>query len=314
LAHIYAASGLLGNKDYENRYGDALMSENRRWLRSLRQHFVFKPPIAASPLFIFLFQMPGYFEAEDEKGLSRVFELVQGFVARRGFDAKELKHETIEALGLWIPDEIASYSFRTMSKGSKDQLIEAIEGLKDVALSEYGGYYSERWGVLDEELLIHGKGLEADINGLDILGVWSEVTGITFPYRRFRVRLCEALGGCTSLLAEKVALPSSSPPERAVDTIIHEAGIHFIAPKHYMERGVSPEYFIKNQETFSRYEEAAVCHLKERVYRDLGLLLRSDYHIPLMKLNEEMRKIEQVWKSKKPDTVIDGVLAACLSG
>jgi len=312
LAHIYGAAGLLRNVEYMEMYRHTLGEDQLNWLRSLLEHFRLRPPIAASPLFIFLFQMPGYFDADDEKGLTRVFELVRGFLSRGAFDAEELKHETFEALGLWISDEVASYSFRTM--GNREWLHEVIGELKNVALDEYRGYYSGRWRVLEEELLEHGKDLNAEFAGLDVLGTWSEATGMTFPYRRFRVQLCEALKGCTSLLAEKVALPSSAPLERAVETIIHEAGIHFIAPGHYMERGVSPEYFIRNQERFSRYEEAAICHLKERVYSELGSTLGSDYHIPLMKLEKEMKKIEQVWKKEKPETMIDGILAACLSG
>lgn len=312
LAHIYGAAGLLGNSEYMNLYVHTLEEDQLNWLKALSEHFRLRPPIAASPLFIILFQMPGYFDAYDEKGLNRVFELVQGFLSKGVFATDKLKHETVGSLGLWIPDEIVSYSFSAMD--NRGRLREVIEGLKDIALDEYRGYYSEKWRVLEEELLEHCEDLEAELAGLDLLGAWSEATGMKFPYRRFRVRLCEALKGCTSLLAEKIALPSSAPLERAVEIIIHEAGIHFIAPKHYIERGVTPEYFMRNQERFSRYEEAAICHLKERMYRGLGLTPGPDYHIPLMGIEKEMKKIEQLWEKEEPKTVIDGILAACLSG
>jgi len=126
------------------------------------------------------------------------------------------------------------------------------------------------------------------------------------------VYLCEARRGGTSLLAERFVQPYNVPLERTVDTIIHEVGIHFIIrPGEYLNRGLSVEGFVGHQEEIGRMEEAVTCYFKPQVYERLGLTLKEDYHLPLMKIEGDIRRFAEVWERDKPADVFEGLLKAC---
>ena len=310
LSHIYTCAGLTTNTEYRERFRQTLREEDHEFLKHFESHFRHRPPVAGGPLFLFLYQIPSYFPAENLEEMFKTFDILMRTLGTRSTTFQGIKPETVKALEEWMPPEMAEVP-RSYLEPMLGELRGIIERLKDIVSNAYRSFYREHWKTTRPDLLKKAGEIQDALRELLIFEAWSEALRIDFPYKEFVVYLCEARLGATSLLAEKIALPSSITIERASETIIHEAGIHFIAPREYLRRGVAPEVFLRNQEELSRMEEASLCYLKPQVYSRLRLRLDSDYHIPLMKIEKEIQRFTEVWENENPDDVIDGILKAC---
>lgn len=309
LTHIYTAAGLRKDMKYYEKYKHTLRKEDVDFLETLKPHFRLRPPVAESPLFTFLFQIPSYFSADNLEGIIDVFDMLSEGLSKGLTTFQGIDPETIEKLNTWIPPEIRETS-KGIMEGMFSELVAIINHLKDTVSYTYQSFYREHWKQIKPNLHNKAHKIHNSLKGLSIFDAWSDILGLTYPYDEFVVYLCEAQIG-TSLLAEKIAMSSSVTPERASETIIHEIGIHFISPRDYLRRGIAPETFLQNQEALSRMEEASICYLKPQVYDMLGLTLKSDYHIPLMKIEKEIRRFAEVWETKKPDDVVDAIIRSC---
>ena len=267
--------------------------------------------MAGGPLFLFLYQIPSYFPAESLDEILGNIDMIIGGLGGGWADYEGLDEGTVRALEIWIPPQIIEYS-EVDSGTILRQIREALNRLKGVISHSYYSYYEERWRELKPILLRRAVEIQKEFEGLPVFDAWSDALSLAFPYREFVVYLCEARRGGTSLLAEKIAQPYDVALEREVDAIIHEIGIHFIIrPGEYLERGLTAEDFLRHQEEIGRMEEAATCYFKPRVYESLGLELKEDYHLPLMKIEGEIRRFAGVWEGGGLADIFEGLLKAC---
>ncbi len=311
LAHIYSAAGLSRMPRYQERLGHTLRKEDVEFLRGFAHHFSGRPPVAGGPLFLFLYQIPSYFPAENLDEILGNIDMIIGGLGGGWADYEGLDEDTVRALEVWIPPQLIEYPGEEEGPMLK-QVRGALNRLKGVITHSYHGYYEEHWRELRPLLFQRAVEIQKEFDGLPVFDVWSEVLALNFPYKEFVVYLCEARRGGTSLLAEKIAQPYDVALEREVDTIIHEIGIHFIIrPGEYLERGLTVEDFIRHQEEIGRMEEAATCYFKPRVYEGLGLELKEDYHLPLMKIEGEIRRFAEFWEGGEVADVLEGLLQAC---
>lgn len=311
LAHIYASAGLTRDTQYHERFRHTLGEEDIEFLKPLTPHFRGQPPMAGGPLFLFLYQIPSYFPAENlGELLSNIDRIVEALKGGR-IDYGGLDQDTIRALEIWIPPQLSEFS-SDVAGPFYGQVRDILNRLKGIVTRSYKRFYGEHWRELKPLLLRRATEINKEFEGLPAFDAWSEALGLKFPYREFVVYLCEARRGGTSLLAERFAQQYDVPLERMVDTIIHEVGIHFIIrPGEYLNRGLSVEGFMGHQEEIGRMEEAATCYFKPQVYGRLGLTLKEDYHLPLMKIEGEIQQFAEVWERDKPADVIEGLLKAC---
>lgn len=310
LAHIYASAGLMRMPDYHERFRHTLREEDIDFLKKFMSHFGGRPPLAGGPLFLFLYQIPSYFPAENLEQLlvniDRIIEGLEGGWIDRGLD-----QETVRALEVWIPPQVVEYS-RNLEGPMFRQMSGILDRLKDIVTHSYEGFYRDHWRSIRPLLLERAMEIQKQFEDLPVYEAWSEALGLIFPYKEFVVYLCEARRGSTSILAEKLVLPYEINLERAVDTIIHEIGIHFIIrPGEYLKKGLTVEDFIQRQEEIGRMEEAATCYFKPQVHERLGLILKEDYHLPLMKIEDEIRRFAEVWESGNSVDVFQCLLKAC---
>ncbi len=262
-------------------------------------------------MFLFLYQIPSYFPAENlGELLSNIDRVIEALKGGR-IDYGGLDQDTIIAIEIWIPPQLSEFSSDEAGP-FYGQVRDILNRLKEIVTRSYKSFYGEHWRELKPLLLRRATEINKEFEGLPVFDAWSEALDLKFPYREFVVYLCEARRGGTSLLAERFAQPYNVPLERTVDTIIHEIGIHFIIrPGEYLDRGLSVEGFVGHQEEIGRMEEAATCYFKPQVYERLGLTLKEDYHLPLMKIEGEIRRFAEVWERDKPANVIEGLLKAC---
>lgn len=311
LAHIYAAAGLMRNPSYYESYRHTLRQTDVEALRPFSRHFGHKPPMGGGPLFFFLYQIPSYLPADNPEDMFSNLDFFIKGLENRSFSAMSLDPEITEALEFWLPHEIIEYSMDS-NESMLEELNDIFIQLKEVLTYTYKNFYREHWRKRKPTLLRRADEIQSMLDRLNIFDAWSEVFGIDFPYREFVVYICDALKGGTSLLAEKIALPIEVTDERAKDSIIHEIGVHFIiAPGEYLKRGLTPGEFIVHQEAIGRMEEAVTCYFKPQVYKRMGLNLGDDYHLPLMRIEEEMRRFTEVWEHDEAMDVYDGLLKAC---
>ena len=312
LAHIYASAGLTRNKQYHERFRHTLREEDVEFLETFAPHFRGAPPMAGGPMFLYLYQIPSYFPVESlDEVLGNIDRIVEG-IRGRSFECLGLDQDTVSALDVWMPRQLFEYPSSNIVSDVLEQVIQILNRLKDVIANSYDNYYAEHWRELKPLLLRRAAELKNEFEGLPVIDAWSEALGLAFPYRDFVVYLCEARRGGTSLLAEKIAIPYDIPLEKAVDIIIHEVGIHFIIrPGEYLRRGLTVEGFMEHQGEIGRMEEAATCYFKPRVYEGLGLTLEEDYHLPLMKIEDEIQRFATVWEREEPADVFEGLLKAC---
>ncbi|MDH5792743.1 MAG: hypothetical protein OEZ44_11230 [Candidatus Bathyarchaeota archaeon] len=312
LAHIYASAGLTRNKQYHERFRHTLREEDVEFLKTFTSHFRGTPPMAGGPMFLYLYQIPSYLPAESlDEVLGNIDRIVEG-LGSGSIECMGLDQDTVSALDIWMPRQLFEYPSPNMVSEVLEQITEILNRLKEVIAYSSNNYYAEHWRELKPLLLRRATELKKEFEGLPVFNVWSEALGLTFPYNEFVVYLCEARRGGTSLLAEKIALPYDIPLEKAVDTIIHEVGIHFIIrPEEYLKRGLTVEGFMQHQGEIGRMEEATTCYFKPRVYERLGLTLKEDYHLPLMKIEDEIQRYAMVWERDEPADVFEGLLKVC---
>jgi len=312
LAHIYASAGLTRNKQYHERFRHTLREKDVEFLETFTPHFRGTPPMAGGPMFLYLYQIPSYFLAESlDEVLGNIDRIVEGL--RSGsIENMGLDQDTVNALNVWMPRQLFEYPSPNIVSDALEHVIQILNRLKEVIAYSYENYYAERWRELKPLLLQKATKIKKEFKSLPVFNVWSEALGLAFPYRNFVVFLCEARRGGTSLLAEKIAIPYDIPLEKAVDTIIHEVGIHFIIrPGEYLRRGLTAEGFMQHQGEIGHMEEAATCYFKPRVYEELGLTLKENYHIPLMKIEDEIQRFATVWERDEPANIFEGLLKAC---
>lgn len=312
LAHIYASAGLTRNKQYHERFRHTFREEDVEFLETFTPHFRGTPPMAGGPMFLYLYQVPSYFPAESlDEVLGNIDKIIEGL--RSGcIENMGLDQDTVNALNVWMPRQLFEYPSPNIVSDVLEQVIQILNRLKEVIAHSYENYYTERWRELKPLLLQKATEIKKEFKSLPVFNVWSEALGLAFPYRDFVVYLCEARRGGTSLLAEKIVIPYDISLEKAVDTIIHEVGIHFIIrPGEYLRRGLTAEGFMQHQGEIGRMEEAATCYFRPRVYEGLGLTLKEDYHLPLMKIEDEIQRFATVWERDEPANVFEGLLKAC---
>jgi len=311
LSHIYASAGLTGNSEYCSRFRHTLRVEDIDFLKPLQQNFMPSPPATGGPLFLFMYQFPSYFPAEDLKGTIKNFDLLLG-----GLDTRTplsiwqgIDPETVKVLQTWIPPEVTEASWGQL-KPMLGELRGILERLKEIMSYAYRSFYKGYWETRESALLEKAGEIQDKIGEFAIFDAWSEALKMPFPYKEFVVYLCDP-GFDTSLLAEKIAMPYSTTIERTLEIIVHEVGVHFISPQGYLQQGVAPDFFLKEQEKFMRMEEASICYFKPQVCSRLGLSLDSDYIISLMKIEKEVQRFKEVWETERPDNLYDGILCAC---
>lgn len=224
LAHIYSSSGVYGNHQYQERFQHTLRSADIEFLRSLQHYFKGKPPMGG-PLFSFLYQIPCYFATENLESILDTFDLLIEGLKSSNYPFKELEDTTLEALKVWMPTELIEASRRSIQP-MLGMLPGLFERLKDIIANTHHTFYRDHWQERKLVLLKKAEDIYDEVEELPVFDAWSEVFNLSFPYREFVVYLVDALKGGTSLLAEKYALPSEVTLERAVNTIIHEVGIH----------------------------------------------------------------------------------------
>jgi hypothetical protein len=311
LAHIYASAGVITNHEYQERHQQTLRRRHVEFLHSLKPYMAGEPPMGGT-LYLYLFQYPSYFPTEDAQELLGAFDV---FLRQSDPESLCLTATSGRAekghIETWIPSELSRASPES-NRLILGELHRVIPELKKVIAEVHKGFYRDHWRENKPELMNKARDIQGRFDDVEVFEAWCDALRLDFPYPEFRVYVVEALGGGTSLMAEKFALPYGVSMERAVDTIIHEVGVHHIINnKEYLRRGLSPASFLMNADRIGRMEEAATCYFKPAVYERLGLALGEDYHIPLMGIGKEIEEFRRVWETGDPGDAIEALLMAC---
>ena len=309
VAHILACSGVTGRRNYGLKFGHTLTEEEREFVQGFRKDFTPTPPLSGGPYSSLLELVPSYFPSDSLEESVRSYDLLldglQGGLFEEGISPQEAK-----ALEFWSPKELREWSIDSL-RPMFDEVERNISRFKDILISCHSKFYKDHWTQVKPNLMAKATQIEEAMEDLDYFHVWSELLGKDFPYQEFIVYLCEARAGSTSLMAEKIAMPSIFSIEEAKEVILHEAGIHFIGPGDYFKDAGTGRFFVNNTGKVTRMEEAAICHLKSRLYRKMNLKLEKDWHISVMNLEEELSAFSRVWETGEFSNVIEAILEAC---
>jgi len=160
--------------------------------------------------------------------------------------------------------------------------------------------------------MLQKKALEIQkrLEHLNLLETWENVLGKTFPYPNFVVYLCEPCNSVSSLMAEKIVIPSQYELEQALLAIVHEAGVHSISPGDWVRDPNALTHFTRNREGLMRMQEATICYLKSEVIKRLGIEVQGDPFLSGMGLEKEVTTFRRVWESRRWTSITHAIREA----
>jgi len=207
----------------------------------------------------------------------------------------------------WILRSLQSFFFAQL-QSDLDQILSAVDHFTQILQASYERFYKDYWPVTREMLQKKALEIQKGLEHLNLLERWGNVLGKTFPYPNFVVYLCEPCNSVSSLMAEKIVIPSHYELEQALLAIAHEAGVHFISPNDWIRDPNALVHFIRDREGLMRMQEAAICHLKSEVIEGLGLELGP--FLSGMGLEEEVTTFRRVWECGKWMSITDAIRGA----
>jgi len=310
IMHVVACSGIAGRKDYGRQFISTINAEEMAFLESLAKDFAAKPPLAGGPLFTILFQVPSYFPANNFEETSSVLKALRRSLGEASLNLlKKTFPDEASLLNKWIPPSLQSVFF-TQFQPKLEELMRVIDHFALILKACYERFYKDYWHTAGETMRTRAFKIRERLKPLDLLGAWKEVLGKAFPYPNFTVYLCEPCNTVSSLMAEKIVIPSQYSMNQALHAIIHEAGVHFITPSDWIQNPKTSILLMKDREGLIRVYEAAICHLKSEVLQRIHVELGEDPFLIGMKLEREMAMFSSVWKNRKSIKIINAIAEA----
>lgn len=310
IMHVMACGGVAGSRQYGRQHEDTIDPRDMAFLKSLTTDFLAKPPLAGGPLFTFLFQIPSYFPAMDFKDVSVVFRAMRRSISEGSLDYLERGlHIEESTLDEWIPRSLQSFFFAQLHS-NLDRILSAVDHFTRIMQASYERFYKDYWPVTGEMLQKKALEIQKGLEHSNLLETWENVLGKTFPYPNFVVYLCEPCNSVSSLMAEKIVIPSHYELEKALLAIVHEAGVHFISPSDWVRDPNALAHFMRNRESLMRMQEAAICHLKSEVIERLGVEVEGDLFLSGMGLEKEVTTFSYIWESRKWTSITDAIREA----
>lgn len=148
------------------------------------------------------------------------------------------------------------------------------------------------------------------LKSIDILEAWKVILGRSFPYPDFKVCLCEPTNAVSSTMAEMIVIPSQDSVNASLQSIVHEAGAHFIGPKDWAENAKLSAILEEDMEGLIRMVEAAICYLKPEVFRRMRVKVDEDSFLVGMRLEREVAVFGSIWMKSKVHEINEAIAKA----
>jgi hypothetical protein len=310
IMHAMACCGAVGREDYGERYRHTLSDEERNFFQSISKDFAVRPPLAGGPLFTILFQIPSYFPANNPKEIAATFEALKRCIRESSFS--HLKHafpKYVSQIDTWFPaNMVSSFMSRFWSKfdGASGAMDRFSQILNDCYERFYGGY----WPQARKTMLSKATKIQEGFKPIDLLEEWKRILGKPFPYTGFTIWLCEPSNTVSSIMAEKIIIPSEDDVKVSLESIVHESGVHFISPNDWATNDTLSPIFRDDMEGLIRMVEAAICYLKPIVLKRMQIKPQEDPFLIGMGLEKEVTSFGQVWEKGKPIDITAAIAEA----
>jgi len=287
IAHALACLRVLPSLGYEcGALGGYDLAE------LLEREFRCRPPLAGGPLFTLFFQIPAYFEGDALGDVLDAYGVVVDCVRSRSFDP--LRSALGEVVDEWFPEEVEEEFFRELAAYDESRLVGAIGRFKDTLAGAFEDYRSRRWGEALERIRRVEEAVEEALGGVDVIGRWEELLGVDFPFNRFVALLCEPCGTVSSLLVEKIVVPSRASVENLLNAVVHEAGVHFFTPRRLLRHPALRKRYLRDRLGTLRAVEALVSYLKAEILSSMGVSLEADVFVEGMGLRREVELVKEL--------------------
>lgn len=306
IAHVLTRLGVLPAP------GRGITSSGRDLAEFLGREFKCRPPLAGGPLFTLLFQIPAYFEGDSLEDVLEAYSLAERCVASRSFNP--LRRALGPALDEWFPQEVEELFFKELGAFDEAKLAAAINLLKGALAEAYDAFKREEWSGMAGRIQRVKSALETALRGVDVIELWEELLSVDFPFAQFAVLLCEPCGTVSSLLAEKVVVPSKASLENLLNAIVHEAGVHFFTPRRLLRHPDLRERYLSDKLGTLRAVEALVCHLKAEILSSVGVRLEQDPFIVGMNLQREVEVARRAFRETRLNDPYEAVLKVLEEG
>lgn len=222
-----------------------LIPEEKSALKSLIKDFACKPPLTCGPLFTILFQIPSYFEKIVQlfNYLKRSLQLGSFSVLKRAFP-KEMAF-----FDMWFPIStkatfLLQFRFRLL------EVINLIDCFTNILNAVYERFYRSYWSNAKGKILRKASTMEQRLNDFRLIDMWKNILGKDFPYHEFKVYLYEPCNSISSLMAEKIIVPTGLTFDQALHAIIHEVGVHFITPYEWLQNPKTSKIYKEDMKGF----------------------------------------------------------------
>lgn len=299
IMHVMACSGAAGREDYGERYRHTLSNEERSFFQSISKDFAVRPPLAGGPLFTIMFQIPSYFPAENPKEIAATFEALKRSIMGSSFcHLKQAFPKYASQIDTWFPANMESY-FMSGFKPKLDEASEVIDRFSQILNDCYERFYGRYWPQARETMLSKATRIQESLKPINLLEEWKRILSKPFPYAGFTVLLCEPINTISSIMAEKIVIPSEADINMSLESIVHESGVHFVGPDDWATNTKLSPLFRDDVEGLIRMVEAAICYLKPIVLKRMHLEPKKDTFLVGMRLEKEVASFGSVWEKTK---------------
>jgi len=271
----------------------------------------FKAPVAGGPLFIFIFQIPGYIGPENVDDFEKIIEGCIRFIQTGSIEKlkadwpKETKY-----LEKWYNPVYIDVILSEIG-ANKEDVIKTLEIWKD--------YIKVIW---DQYLPIYNNKIEEypfdSINALyktsTILHQWDSVMGIQYPYEKFIVCICPENNTLASSLGpEKIVFGARYSKDYLEHSIVHESGVRYFPFDEFASRDESAKIMKTDYENLLRIIETEVCFRKPEILKiDKDVFLYGMHLEEILKFRQQKSQnnqdifdfITQLYLEAKKDSII----------
>ncbi|ONN27361.1 hypothetical protein XJ44_04010 [Thermosipho affectus] len=225
IFHVFAASGVNFQNDYTKDYSCFLRKEDLEFLKMNREILSFQNGTASKlvdPLIFF----PAYLNLDSEEKLQKYFYLLLKALKRRTKEDFLREYaDYVKKRRFWFP-EINDEWFKNI-----EDKAELIEKVGKIYKENFSSYESMVWPDVSRKLEEKAKVVNQELEKLDLIRSWEEVTGIDFKFGEYQIVLVFSIENgpnANSLGYDRNVFYSGSRLDWLLDFISHEVGTHIL--------------------------------------------------------------------------------------
>lgn len=236
-------------------------------LTDLGAAFAFCPPAAGGPLFVLLYQIPGYVDPSDPSEASEVFDSLRSALTVGSLDELVRRWpDRASLLPKWY-DDASVRQLGRLFEGRGEQLDAVFGTWAEFLEAIWPGYRM----TFDAQVADYPfAAFERQAHDLGTFEGWSAAFGWEYPFKQFVAVVCPASPTLASSLGpDRVVVGARHPWGILRQALIHEIGVRFPATHVFAGPNELSDLLRQDQTGVLRLLEAEVCYRKPTAFAEV---------------------------------------------